>query len=101
MQSTMPASSGTFFFCFLPYMKYPRPMEPKKVEHINVVPISILDLCSPHGHPYALGGQMTPPTGLHPEHAWRHDRGCLIQETSPSGSTQTRPGTGPGGRVRP
>src|SRR5215471_10390174 len=41
MQSTMPASRGTNFCCFLPYMKYPRPIDPKSMEHISVVPISI------------------------------------------------------------
>src|SRR6266568_6803103 len=46
MHNTMPASSGTIFCCFLPYMKYPRPMDPKKVEHIKVVPISIRSFLS-------------------------------------------------------
>ena len=67
-------------------------------------------LCYPYVHPgpgallttYAPSvGRMTPHTGLHPKRPWGQDRGCLVRETSPSGSTDTRTGPGQDGRVRP
>ncbi len=67
-------------------------------------------LCYPYIHPGPAAlmtirapsvGRRTPPTGLHPKRPWGQDRGCLVRETSPSGSTDTRTGPGQDGRVRP
>ncbi len=67
-------------------------------------------LCYPYSHPGLAAlmttrapsvGRRTPPTGLHPKRPWGQDRGCLVRETSPSGSTDTRAGPGQDGWVRP
>jgi hypothetical protein len=58
-------------------------------------PEALMTTCAP-----SANGERRPSAST-PERPWGHDHGCLVREPSPSGSTQTRACTEPGGRVRP